>query len=84
MATRTRTVHVTPDAYDRLKREAERRGVAPDVLADELLTADLAPAEFDLERALVDLAEIRGRVRGRVDAVALVREGRDELERRAL
>jgi hypothetical protein len=83
MATRTRTVHVSPDAYDRLVHEAERRGVAPDALADELVKADLAPVEFDLEQTLADLAEVRGRLRGGgMDAVALVREGRDELERR--
>ena len=83
MATRTRTVHVSPDAYDLLVHEAERRGVAPDALADELVKADLAPVEFDLEQTLADLAEVRGRLRGGgMDAVALVREGRDELERR--
>lgn len=46
MATRTCTVHVSPDAYDGLVHEAERRGVAPDALADELVKADLAPAEY--------------------------------------
>lgn len=84
MATRDRIVHVTPDAYDRLEREAGRRGVQPDKLADELLAAELAPASSDLEAILTDLADIRGRVRGPVDAVAVVREGREELEQRGL
>ncbi len=84
MATRDRIIHVTPDAYDRLEREAGRRGVQPDKLADELLAAELAPASSDLEAILVDLANIRGRVRGPVDAVAVVREGREELEQRGL
>jgi hypothetical protein len=84
MATRTHTVHLTPDAYDRLLHEADRRGVAPDELADELLTADLAPVQFDLEPTLTDLADIRSRVHGTLDAVSLVREGRDELEQRSL
>jgi hypothetical protein len=84
MATRDRIIHVTPDAYDRLEREAGRRGVQPDKLADELLAAELAPASSDLEAILVDLADIRGRVRGPVDAVAVVREGRKELEQRGL
>jgi hypothetical protein len=84
MATRDRVIHVTPASYDRLAREAGRRGVAPDALADQLLAVELAPTEFDLERTLADLAEIRGRMRGSDDAVALVREGRDELERRGL
>lgn len=85
MATRTRTVHVSPEAYDRLVHEAGRRGVAPDALADELVKADLAPAEFDLERTLADLAEVRSRLRtGGMDAVEVVRAGRDELEQRGL
>ena len=84
MATRDRVIHVTPDAYDRLAHEAGRRGVQPDALADQLLAAELAPVKADLEAILGDLAEIRGRVRGDVDAVAVVREGREELERRGL
>jgi len=85
MATRDRIVHITPDAYDRLEQEADRRGVQPDELADELLAADLAPVDFDWDAALAELADIRGRIRGApVDAVALVREGREELEQRGL
>jgi hypothetical protein len=80
MATRDRVIHVTPDAYDRLEREAGRRGVQP----DELLAAELAPASSDLEGILADLADVRSRVRGPVDAVAVVREGRQELEQRGL
>jgi hypothetical protein len=82
MATRDRVIHVTPDAYDRLQREAGRRGVAPDQLADELLAGELAPTPSDLNEILADLAEIRSRVHGHVDAVALVREGREELDQR--
>lgn len=84
MATRDRIIHVTPDAYDRLEREAGRRGVLPDALADELLAAELTPVQADLDGILADLAKIRGRIRGPVDAVAVVREGREELERRGL
>jgi hypothetical protein len=84
MATRDRVIHVTPDAYDRLAREAGRRGVPPDALADQLLAAELAPVKHDLTVILGDLAEIRGRVRGSVDAVAVVREGREELDCRGL
>ena len=85
MATRDRVIHVTPDAYDRLEREAGLRGVQPDALADELLAAELAPVNSDLDGILADLAKIRGRMRGGPDdAVAIVREGREELERRAL
>jgi hypothetical protein len=55
-----------------------------DTLADELLAAELAPTAFDWERWLTELAEIRGRMRGSDDAVALVRKGREELEQRGL
>jgi hypothetical protein len=84
MATRDRIIHLTPDSYARLEREAGRPGVKLDALADELLAAELAPTEFDWDAALSDLAKVRARVRGDADAVAIVREGRDELERRAL
>lgn len=83
MATRDRVIHITPDAYDRLEREAGRRGVQPDQLADELLAIELASADFDWDSALAELAKVRGRMRGGPDdAVALVREGREELEQR--
>lgn len=84
MAVRDRVIRVTPESYDRLAREARRRGTEPDALADELLAIRLAPAEFDLEQALADMAEVRERVRGPVDGVELVRQGREELERRGL
>ena len=84
MAARDRVIHVTPNAYDRLAHEAGRRGVPPDALADQLLAAELSPLKADLEAILGDLAEIRSRVRGSVDAVAVVREGREELDRRGL
>jgi hypothetical protein len=84
-ATRDRTIHVTTVNYDRLVEEAGRRGVAPDQLVDELLATELAPTDFDWDAALAELAEIRGRMRGGPDdAVAIVREGREELERRGL
>lgn len=38
----------------------------------------------ELEVILAGLAEIRDRVRGRADAVAVVREGRQELAERGL
>lgn len=68
------------DAYDLLLQEAARRGVAPEVLADELVRADLGPAgRTDLEATLAALAEFRSALPP-TDAVALVREGRSELE----
>lgn len=37
-------------------------------------------ADFDLDVVLSELAAIRSRVKGPVDAVAVVRAGRDELD----
>jgi hypothetical protein len=43
------------------------------------------PPTSDLDRILDELAVIRSRIRGgTTDAVAIVREGREELERRGL
>jgi len=84
MATRDHAIHVTHDAYGRLEREAGRRGVRPDALAEKLFEG-LAPTEFDWQSAMAELAAIRGRMHGGGDdAVAIVREGREELERRGL
>jgi hypothetical protein len=84
MATRDHVIHVTDNAYGRLEREAGRRGVRPDALAEKLFEG-LAPTEFDWQSAMAELAAIRGRMRGGGDdAVAIVREGREELERRGL
>ena len=82
MATADRTVQLQQDAYDLLVKEAARRGVEPEALADELLRADLASAgRGDLEAALDRLAELRAGL-APADAVALVRDGRAELEER--
>ena len=82
MVTSPRTIELKPDAYDLVVREAERRGVQPDALVDELVRTDLGQrANGDLNAALDALAELRAGLPP-VDAVALVREGRDELEAR--
>ena len=82
MATSPRTIELQPDAYDLVVREAERRGVEPDALVDELVRTDLGRhANGDLNAALDALAEFRAELPP-IDTVALVREGRDELEAR--
>lgn len=82
VATTPRTIELQPDAYDLVVREAERRGVEPDALVDELVRTDLARQENgDLKAALDALAEFRAGLPP-IDAAALVREGRDELEAR--
>jgi hypothetical protein len=82
MATSTRTIELQPDAYDLVMREAARRGVEPDAVVDELVRTDLGQQENrDLHAALDALAELRAGLPP-LDAVGLVREGRDELEAR--
>jgi hypothetical protein len=39
MVTSPRTIKLQPDAYDLVVREAERRGVEPDALVDEIVRA---------------------------------------------
>lgn len=55
-----------------------------DQTSDKGVTDGSGSRQSDLEDILAELAEIRGRMRGSADAVTIVREGREELERRAL
>jgi len=75
------TIQLPEDSYELLVREARRRGVEPDALANELLRADLAAAESDLESALAAIAELRERLPA-IDGLAVARAARVELERR--
>jgi hypothetical protein len=60
MATRLRAIELQPDAYDLVVREADRRGVEPDALVDELVRTDLGrQANGDVDAALDALAEFR-------------------------
>lgn len=82
MATRPRTVRLTPASYDLLEQEARRRGTDPDALADELLRSDLAaPTQGNMRAALAGLAELRAGL-PEIDGVALARGARRELEER--
>jgi hypothetical protein len=85
MATTDHTIRLASGTFERLQAEAARRHRAVDEIADELLGEQLPRVTVDRERAqgaLGRLAALRARVGGDVDAVALVREGRDELDRR--
>lgn len=83
MTTRRRTIELQRDAYDLVAREAERRGVEPGAVVDELVRSSLGrQANSDLDSALAALAEFRAGSPP-VDAVALVRAGRDDLEARS-
>jgi hypothetical protein len=78
----TRTIHLPESSYALLSAEAQRRGLDPDALADELVRADLAAgSEQDLEAALTDLAEFRARL-PEIDGVVLARDARAQLEQR--
>lgn len=72
------TIQLLEDSYELLVREARRRGVEPDALANELLRADLAAGEGDLESALAALAQLRERL-PEIDGLALARAARVEL-----
>jgi hypothetical protein len=78
----TRTIHLPESSYALLTAEAQRRGLNPDALADELVRADLAaPGEQDLEATLKSLAELRAKL-PEIDGIVLARDARAQLERR--
>jgi len=86
MATADRTVHVGARTYALLREEAERRHRDVDTTADDLLAERLSASVIDaakLERTLERASRLRARLPHTDEAVALVHEGRDELERRA-
>jgi hypothetical protein len=78
----TRTIHLPESSYALLSAEAQRRGLDPDALADELVRADLAAgSEQDLEAALKNLAEFRATL-PEIDGIVLARDARAQLEQR--
>jgi len=78
----TRTIHLPEGSYVLLSAEAQRRGLDPDALADELVRADLAAhREQDLETTLKDLAEFRASL-PEIDGLVLARGARAQLEQR--
>ncbi len=88
MATRDHTVELDAATYDALEVEARRRHIPPEAVVGELVRERLGGGEpataEQMEATLRGLQELRAEVQGPVDAVALVREGREELERRSL
>lgn len=81
MAMRSRTIELASDAFDLVSREAQRRGVSPDQLVEEIIRTDLAATGDDLVAALRGAAELRSTL-PRLDGVALAREARADLEAR--
>jgi hypothetical protein len=81
--------HIRAGRLHAYRRPMDRRTYVDRDELHQLLTfrpvPQAAPAETDmarLEAALAGLAQIRRQMRREVDAVAIVREGRRELERR--
>lgn len=86
MASTDRTVHVGQRTYALLRAEAERRHRDVDATADDLLAERLSRTAVDttrLQDTLARAASLRARLPRTEQAVALVREGREELEGRA-
>lgn len=82
MATRPYTVELHPDAFDLVAREAQRRGVSPDQIVEEIVRTDLGRGGGDDLDALLDRATRLWATLPPVDAVALARDSRAELEAR--
>ncbi|MBV9003304.1 MAG: hypothetical protein JOZ98_00850 [Solirubrobacterales bacterium] len=84
MAIDDHTIHLKPETFEALEAEATRRNVEPDALADQLVREQLPTARAKSMREWLDeMRELR-REMPNVDAVKLIREGREELERRTL
>jgi hypothetical protein len=80
MATECRAIELRPDAYALVKREAERRGVAPEQVVDEMVRTDLGkPDVVDLDVVLRRAAALRAKLPP-MDGVVLARESRADLE----
>jgi hypothetical protein len=80
MAASDHTVRLRPATYDALEREARRRGRDTDVLADQLVQAELtARMSGEPDPALAGLAN-----RPDIDRIAVARGARSELEQRGV
>ena len=87
MASTDRTVHVGQRTYALLQAEAERRHRDVDATADDLLAERLSSTVADTKRlqdTLERAAGLRAGLPRTNQAVYLVREGREELETRAM
>ena len=82
------TVRVNAQDYDRLTTEAQRMNLPLDTLAEKLLKSsiDRIPPTFDKQKAIEALAGLREIARNlpTVDAVAIARQSREDLEKRGI
>jgi hypothetical protein len=79
MATTDHSVQLKPETFQALEAEAERRHLAPDELADELMREQLqqtATRRTQMREALDALHEF-SKTMPRVDAVQLIHDVRD-------
>jgi hypothetical protein len=91
-ATRAVTVRLDARDFDELSKEAERLGIQPGTLARTLIRIGLNDERESVSQklwrerraVLDDLADFRATLpnQGPLDIAALIREGRDELDRR--
>ena len=85
VVTADRTIHIGARTYALLREEAERRHRDVDTTADDLLAERLSSQidAAEMTRTLERAARLRSRLPRTDEAATLIREGRDELERRA-
>jgi hypothetical protein len=82
VASRAHTIELQADAYDLVSREAQRRGVSPDQIVEEIIRTDLAVLHgSDLDATLGRAAELRSTL-PLMDGVAFARAARADLEAR--
>lgn len=81
MAVRSHTIELAPDAFDLVSREAQRRGVSPGQVVEEIIRADLTAAESDLLAAVLRVSDVRSSL-PTLDGIGLAREARADLEAR--
>ena len=87
---KTITIHLDEDDYERLEAEARRKGMQPDVLVESYVHGALPGNEDDAEhrrQQMLGALEEFDRLAATMppfDAEKLVREGREELERRSM
>lgn len=86
---KTITIHLDEDDYQRLEAEARRRGLEPDVLVQDYVHSALPVGRStehrkqQMQKALEEFDRLAASMPP-FDAEQLVRESRDELERRSL
>lgn len=83
--TRAVTLRLPEQDFSRLQRQAEQAGVRPGTMARMILRGHLSRVEPDPLATLERLRKIREQIQGDepMDAVEIVRAGREELDRRS-